>query len=81
VDQDVVTTSLPVGVYTTAAMDDATAYRLTQTFWGRKSAMAKNNAWWKGVSPEGLNTLGAKLHTGAVKYYKESGVSIPDNLL
>ena len=81
VDQDVVTTSLPVGVYTTTAMDDDTAYRLTKTFWNRKDIMSKSNAWWKGISLDGLTTLGAKLHQGAVRYYKEIGATIPDNLL
>ena len=80
VDQDVTTTSLPVGAYTTSAMDADTAYQLTKTFWEQKAAMEKNNAWWKAVTPEGLKTLGAKLHPGALKYYTEAGISIPDNL-
>jgi TRAP transporter TAXI family solute receptor len=36
VDQDVTTTSLPVGAYTTTSMDDETAYQLTKTFWDQK---------------------------------------------
>lgn len=81
VTQDVTTTSLPVGAYTTTAMDDDTAYQLTKAFWEQKSAMGKTNAWWKAVTPDGLKTLGAKLHPGALKYYKEAGISIPENLL
>ena len=80
VDQDVTTTSLPVGAYTTSAMDEDTAYQLTKTFWEQKAAMGKNNAWWKAVTPEGLNTLGARLHPGALKYYIEAGIPIPENL-
>jgi len=80
VDQDVATTSLPVGAYTTTAMDTATAYQLTKTFWERKGAMAQTNAWWQAVTPEGLATLGARLHPGALKYYREAGVAIPENL-
>jgi len=80
VDQDVTTTSLPVGAYTTTAMDADTAYQLTRTFWQQKVAMGQANAWWKAVTPEGLKTLGAKLHPGALKYYTEAGISIPENL-
>jgi TRAP transporter TAXI family solute receptor len=81
VTQDVTTTSLPVGAYTTTAMDDNTAYQLTKTFWEQKSLMGKTNAWWKAVTPDGLKTLGAPLHPGARKYYEEAGISIPENLL
>ena len=80
VDQDVITTSLPVGAYTTAAMDTATAYQLTKTFWEQKASMGKANPWWNGVALNNLGTLGAKLHPGAAKYYAEAGVAIPDHL-
>jgi TRAP transporter TAXI family solute receptor len=81
IDQNVVTTSLSVGAYTTTAMDDETAYHITKTFWNQKAAMGKIYPWWNAVTPEGLKTLGAKLHPGAVKYYREAGVFIPENLL
>lgn len=81
VDTDVATTTLPVGAYTTTVMDDATAYTLTRTFWEQKAAMGKANPWWNAVTLEGLSTLGAKLHPGALKYYKESGAKIPGNLM
>ena len=80
VDKEITTTSLPVGTYTMASMDENTAYQLTKTFWEQKNSMGKNNPWWDGVTPEGLATLGAKLHPGAVKYYKEAGVAIPETL-
>lgn len=81
VDTDVTTTTLPVGAYTTTTMDDATAYTLTKTFWEQKAAMGKANPWWNAVELGGLSTLGAKLHPGAVKYYKEAGAKIPDGLM
>lgn len=80
VDQDVATTSLPVGAYTTAAMDSATAYQLTKTFWEQKAGMGKANPWWDAVIFKSIVTLGAKLHPGAAKYYTEAGVTIPDHL-
>lgn len=80
VDTDVTTTSLPVGVYTTTAMDDATAHSVTRIFWESKAAMGKTSPWWNAVTPEGLATLGANLHPGALKYYTEAGITVPENL-
>lgn len=80
IDEDVVTTSLPVGAYSTAVMEDDLAYQLTRTFWEQKSAMGQNNAWWNAVTVEGLDSLGAKLHPGALRYYREAGVSVPQHL-
>ena len=80
VDEDVVTTSLPVGAYTTTAMDEQTAYQLTKIFWTRKAEMAKANPWWNGVKVEMLDTLAGKLHPGALRYYREAGVAVPDAL-
>ena len=81
VDYDVTTTSLPVGAYTTTAMDEATAYQLTKTFWEGKAKMGAANAWWNGVDPAMLTTLGTVLHPGAIKYYKEAGIEVPGNLM
>ncbi len=81
VDYEVTTTSLPVGAYTTTAMDEETAYQLTKTFWEGKAKMGAANPWWNGVDPEMLSTLGSALHPGALKYYKEAGFEIPEDLM
>ena len=80
VDRDVVTTSLPVGAYTTSAMDDETAYQLTRTYWTEKTEMGSANPWWNGVGTEMIATLAGKLHPGALRYYEEAGVAVPDGL-
>ena len=80
VDSDVVTTSLPVGAYTTTAMDEATAYALTKTFWSQKGDMGAAAAWWDGVSTDMLASLAGKLHPGALRYYEEAGVAVPESL-
>lgn len=77
VDQETNTTSLPVVAYTTTNMDDATAYALTKTYWDQKKKMGGNNAWWNGVSGKMLGNISGKIHPGAIKYYKEAGISIP----
>lgn len=80
VDTDTVTTSLPVVAYTTTAMDDDTAYTLTKTFWTKKAEMGESAAWWKAVSPDLLSNVTGKLHPGALRYYEEAGVAVPDSL-
>lgn len=80
VDKDTVTTSLPVVAFTTTAMDDDTAYALTKTYWAQKATLGDAAAWWNGVSPAMLENIRGKIHPGALKYYDEAGVSVPDGL-
>ncbi len=80
VDKNVETTSLPVIAYTTTAMDSDTAYTLTKTFWERRDAMAEEAAWWGSITPDMLENMAGKLHSGALRYYDEIGVVVPDTL-
>ncbi|MCP5366761.1 MAG: TAXI family TRAP transporter solute-binding subunit [Hyphomicrobiales bacterium] len=80
VDTDVVTTSLPVVAHTTTAMDDDTAYTLTKTYWSQKTDLGHAAAWWKGVTPAMLSNVYGKLHPGALRYYDEAGIKVPDGL-
>ncbi|MFD1008384.1 MULTISPECIES: TAXI family TRAP transporter solute-binding subunit [Oceanisphaera] len=80
VDQNVETTSLPVIAYTTTAMDSDTAYTLTKTFWERRDVMAEEAAWWGSITPDMLENMAGKLHSGALRYYDEIGVVVPDTL-
>ncbi len=80
VEEEVVTTSLPVGAYTIAAMEEEAAYLFTRYFWETREERAGASPWWKGVTPEGLATLAAPLHPGAKRYYEEAGFALPANL-
>ncbi|MEO0792572.1 MAG: TAXI family TRAP transporter solute-binding subunit, partial [Pseudomonadota bacterium] len=80
VDGEIVTTSLPVVAHTTTAMDDDTAYALTKAFWSEKAELGNTAAWWNGVTGEMLANVYGKLHPGAIKYYDEAGITVPDGL-
>lgn len=80
IDEDVVTTSLPVIAYALSDMDEATAYQVTCRYWKGLADMAKSDPWWKGVGPALLDNVTVKLHPGALKYYAEAGIAIPDRL-
>jgi len=77
VNQDIVTTSLPVVAYTISQMSDETAYELTKNFWKQNSAMANSATWWKGVTTKMLENVYGNIHNGALRYYDEIGVSVP----
>lgn len=77
-DDPIVTTSLPVVAYTTAQMDDETAYTLVKTYWENKDALGSDAPWWNGVDAELLGTVTTELHPGAVRYYDEIGVALDD---
>lgn len=78
--QPVQTFGLPVGGYATTAMSDDDAYQITKIFWTQREAMAKTNPIWGSVALDQVAPLGVKLHPGAVKFYAEQGVAIPDAL-
>ena len=77
-DADIVTTALPVVAYATTGMDDDAAYAFVKAFWEQKAKMEADAAWWRGVTPEALDTIAGKIHPGALRYYKEMGAPIAD---
>ncbi len=77
-DGDVATTSLDVVAYTTAQMDDDTAYAMTKTFWEQKDKMGADAPWWNGVSTDMLASIKGKIHPGAQRYYAEKGIALTD---
>ncbi|MEM8855367.1 MAG: TAXI family TRAP transporter solute-binding subunit, partial [Pseudomonadota bacterium] len=77
-EEEIVTTSLPVVAFTTTQMDDDTAYALTKAYWEEKAAMGESAPWWNGVDPSFLENVTGKIHPGALRYYDEIGVAVPD---
>ncbi len=81
VDYDVKTFSNPVGTYTTADLPEDIAYKITKAFWENKKIMEDMHPFGKMLNINDIVKLGAPLHPGAVKYYKEIGIKIPENLI
>ncbi len=80
VEGDTVTTSLPVIAHTTTQMSDDTAYELTKAYWSSKDTMGEDAAWWNAVSGAMLANVHGKLHPGALRYYDEVKIDVPDAL-
>jgi TRAP transporter TAXI family solute receptor len=80
-DADVATVAIPVGMYATRHMSDASAYALTKAFWSQLGPLAEKNPAWRAVTSEAVATLGITLHPGARRFYKEAGISVPAALL
>jgi len=63
-------------------MSDDQAYALTKAYWTNLEAMMNANALMRSINPDlpfaGMN---AKLHPGAVRYYEEAGIEVPEALL
>ena len=59
-------------------MDDDTAYALTKAFWGSLDTAKGDIRTLKDINPETpFKGMSAKLHPGAIRYYKEMGFEIP----
>jgi TRAP transporter TAXI family solute receptor len=80
VDQDVRTLSVPVAAYATTRMDEATAFAITRAYWTQREAMARQNPWWGGVTHEMLAAVAGPLHPGALRYYVEARIAVPEGL-
>lgn len=80
VDTDTLTVALPAGIYTTRRLSDDEAYRITKAFWTNLAALGQNAPAWRAVTPAMLSLLEAKLHPGALKYYREAHIAVPAQL-
>ena len=80
VDQDVNTISVQVGLYTKADLPAELAYQITKAFWQNRPVWEKAHPAIKLLKMEELNSLGAKVHPGALKYYQEIGFKVADGL-
>ncbi|MCC7272268.1 MAG: TAXI family TRAP transporter solute-binding subunit [Alphaproteobacteria bacterium] len=78
-----VTHEIPVGVVATTKMDADTAYRVTKAMW---EGIADQRAAFKqiqgvDVPRKTMETQSALLHAGAIRYYRELGLTVPEAVI
>jgi TRAP transporter TAXI family solute receptor len=77
--EDVYCLGSVVGVSVNTSMDAGLAYKLVKLFWDEAKKNSETHPWLKNISKEyAVQNGGMKLHPGAVKYYKEQGIAIPE---
>jgi len=77
VDYNVQTVASPVLTYASDDLPEEIAYKITKAFWENKKMMIEAHAIGKGLDINGVRYGVAKIHPGALRYYKEVGVEIP----
>jgi len=80
IDYDVRTVASPVLTYTTDDLSEDIAYKITKAFWENKKIIADAHAIGKTVDIKGIKYGVAKIHPGALRYYKEVGVEVPPSM-
>jgi len=81
-DADLTTTASAMMMSVTAGMDDDTAYALTKAYWENLDAMMNANALMRSIDPnEPFAGMNAPLHPGALRYYDEVGIEVPEALM
>ncbi|MFQ3620525.1 MAG: TAXI family TRAP transporter solute-binding subunit [Spirochaetales bacterium] len=80
VDTPVKTISQPVALYTVDTLPEEMVYRLTKAFWERRAQWESVHPAMKLISMDDVNFMVAKLHPGALRYYREIGFKISPTL-
>lgn len=81
-EKDVYTVSMQAALYCKADLKDDIVYELTKTFYEKSAEIAAAHAAGKYIKLEkAIDGITTPLHPGAIKYFKEKGVKIPDNLI
>jgi TRAP transporter solute receptor, TAXI family len=78
-----VTHEIPVGVVATQAMDNETAYKIVKAMWEgiEQQRAAFRQIQGVDVPRKTLETSGGLLHAGAIRYYREIGLTVPPHLV
>ena len=70
-----------VGIGVGEHVDADTVYEMTKAFWDGVAEMGSSAPWLRSIQREhALDALNLPLHPGALRYYEEIGMEIPDAL-
>ncbi|MGR3660714.1 MAG: TAXI family TRAP transporter solute-binding subunit [Paracoccaceae bacterium] len=77
--EDVYTLGAVVGVTARKDLDADMIYDITKTYWEASKSAMKTHPWLKDITLEyAVQDGGMSLHPGALRYYEEIGLDIPD---
>ena len=78
--EDINTITCKAALYCRAGLDEETVYQITKAFYESGDVIAAAHATGKEVQLEGcLEGITTPIHPGAARYYKEMGITVPDN--
>ena len=78
--EDINTITCKAALYCRADLDEETVYQITKAFYESGDVIAAAHATGKEVQLEGcLEGITTPIHPGAARYYKEMGITAPDN--
>jgi hypothetical protein len=78
-ESDVYTIASVVGVTARADLPEATVYKLMKTYWEGVDKRKADTPWLRNITREyAVRTGPMPLHPGALKYYDEIGLKVPD---
>ena len=70
-----------VGIGAGAHVPEEAVYEMTKAFWNGVEAMGSATPWLRAIQRDhALDALNLPLHPGALRYYEEIGMTIPDAL-
>ena len=79
--EDVWTINCQAALYVTPDLDEDLVYELTKVFYEKASEIGDAHAAGKHISLEkALDGITTKLHPGALKYYLEKGIDVPQSI-
>lgn len=80
--EDITTVGSMVGIGTRADMPDDVIYKMTKAFWQGVAKERDKTPWLRSVKIENVfRDMNMPVHPGAARYYREAGLTIPDNLM
>ncbi len=78
--EDINTITCKAALYCRADLDEETVYQITKAFYESGDVIAAAHATGKEVQLEGcLEGITTPIHPGAARYYKEMGITVPNN--
>ena len=80
-DKPVRTLATLNSIMTHKDMDPDIVYKVTKATWETREALLKANKAATAIKPGNIAILPVPVHVGALRYYKEAGIRVPDHLI